>query len=125
MSAPRDDAPEAAESVEAPVAAAEEARNVSGVGEAAHHYEKALGLAADPKVAEAAAVNLDRVYERAADTLILAGLPSRADAILAERLDAIPVGPSVGRALLLATRIFERSILKSGPKLTWGQALKQ
>lgn len=26
-------------------------------------------------------------------------------------------------ALLLATRIFERSILKSGPKLTWGQAL--
>ena len=28
-------------------------------------------------------------------------------------------------ALLLATRIFERSILKSGPKLTWGQALKQ
>ena len=28
-------------------------------------------------------------------------------------------------ALLLATRIFERSILKSGPKLSWGQALKQ
>ena len=28
-------------------------------------------------------------------------------------------------ALLLATRIFERSILKSGPKLTWGQALKK
>ena len=28
-------------------------------------------------------------------------------------------------ALLLATRIFERSILKSGPKLTWGQALKR
>jgi ABC-2 type transport system permease protein len=28
-------------------------------------------------------------------------------------------------ALLLATRIFERSILKSGPKLSWGQALKR
>lgn len=28
-------------------------------------------------------------------------------------------------ALLLATRIFERSILKSGPKLTWGQALRR
>ena len=28
-------------------------------------------------------------------------------------------------ALLLATRIFERSILKSGPKLTWGQALQK
>lgn len=28
-------------------------------------------------------------------------------------------------ALLLATRIFERSILKSGPKLTWGQALRK
>ena len=28
-------------------------------------------------------------------------------------------------ALLLATRIFERSILKSGPKLPWGQALKR
>ncbi|WP_062240563.1 ABC transporter permease [Brevibacterium epidermidis] len=28
-------------------------------------------------------------------------------------------------ALLLATRIFERSILKSGPKLTWGQARKK
>lgn len=28
-------------------------------------------------------------------------------------------------ALLLATRIFESSILKSGPKLTWGQALKK
>ena len=28
-------------------------------------------------------------------------------------------------ALLLATRIFERSILKSGPKLSWGQALKK
>lgn len=27
--------------------------------------------------------------------------------------------------LLLATRIFERSILKSGPKLTWGQALRR
>ncbi|MGC2942047.1 MULTISPECIES: ABC transporter permease [unclassified Brevibacterium] len=28
-------------------------------------------------------------------------------------------------ALLLATRIFERSILQSGPKLSWGQALKR
>ena len=28
-------------------------------------------------------------------------------------------------ALLLATRIFERSILKSGPKVTWAQALKK
>lgn len=28
-------------------------------------------------------------------------------------------------ALLLATRIFERSILKSGPKLSWGQALRR
>lgn len=28
-------------------------------------------------------------------------------------------------ALMLATRIFERSILKSGPKLTWGQALRK
>lgn len=28
-------------------------------------------------------------------------------------------------ALLLATKIFERSILKSGPKLSWGQALKK
>ncbi|GGC43110.1 ABC transporter permease [Brevibacterium sediminis] len=28
-------------------------------------------------------------------------------------------------ALLLATRIFERSILKTGPKLTWGQALRR
>ena len=33
----------------------------------------ALGIAADPKVTQAAAINLDRVYERAADTLILAG----------------------------------------------------
>lgn len=28
-------------------------------------------------------------------------------------------------ALLLATRIFERSILQSGPKLSWGQALRR
>ncbi|WP_166975042.1 ABC transporter permease [Brevibacterium atlanticum] len=28
-------------------------------------------------------------------------------------------------ALVLATRIFERSILRSGPKLSWGQALKR
>ena len=100
------------------IAAAEEARSVSGVGEAAHHYEKALGLAADPKVTQAAAVNLDRVYERAADTLILAGLPSRADAILAERLDAIPGGPSVGRALLLATRAEAALAMENGDPLT-------
>ncbi|MBG6094358.1 helix-turn-helix transcriptional regulator [Nocardioides luteus] len=107
-----------ATALRARIAAAEEARNVSGVGEAAHHYEKALGLAADPKVAKAAAVDLDRVYERAADTLILAGLPARADAILAERLDAIPVGPSVGRALLLATRAEAALLTENGDPLT-------
>ncbi|MGY0387575.1 helix-turn-helix transcriptional regulator [Nocardioides sp. WG-D5] len=107
-----------ATALRARIAAAEEARNVSGVGEAAHHYEKALGLAADPKVAKAAAVDLDRVYERAADTLILAGLPSRADAILAERLDAIPVEPSVGRALLLATRAEAALAMENGDPLT-------
>ncbi|MFJ9387203.1 AAA family ATPase [Nocardioides sp. NPDC101246] len=106
-----------ATALRARIAAAEEARSVSGVGEAAHHYEKALGLAADPKVAKAAAVNLDRVYERAADTLILAGLPSRADAILAERLDAIPAGPSVGRALLLATRAEAALLTENGDPL--------
>ncbi|SDK31074.1 regulatory protein, luxR family [Nocardioides sp. YR527] len=107
-----------ATALRARIAAAEEARSVSGVGEAAHHYEKALGLAADPKVAKAAAVNLDRVYERAADTLILAGLPSRADAILAERLDAIPAGQSVGRALLLATRAEAALAMENGDPLT-------
>ncbi|WP_406035891.1 AAA family ATPase [Nocardioides sp. NBC_00163] len=107
-----------ATALRARIAAAEEARSVSGVGEAAHHYESALGLAADPKVAQAAAVNLDRVYERAADTLILAGLPSRADAILAERLDAIPAGPSVGRALLLATRAEAAIAMENGDPLT-------
>ncbi|MFD4325920.1 AAA family ATPase [Nocardioides sp. NPDC058538] len=107
-----------ATALRARIAAAEEARSVSGVGEAAHHYEKALGLAADPKVTQAAAVNLDRVYERAADTLILAGLPSRADAILAERLEAIPSGPSVGRALLLATRAEAAIAMENGDPLT-------
>ncbi|NGN95712.1 AAA family ATPase [Nocardioides sp. KC13] len=108
-----------ATALRARIAAAEEARSVSGVGEAAHHYEKALGLAADPKVTQAAAINLDRVYERAADTLILAGLPSRADAILAERLDAIPVGPSVGRALLLATRAEAALLMEYGDPLAY------
>ncbi|WP_170225038.1 helix-turn-helix transcriptional regulator [Nocardioides albertanoniae] len=99
------------------IAAAEEARSVSGVGEAAQHYEKALGLAADPQIAEAAEVNLDRVYERAADTLIFAGLPSRADAILGERLGVIPSGPSVARALLLATRAEAAHAMESGDPL--------
>ncbi|MEI7054902.1 AAA family ATPase [Nocardioides sp. CCNWLW239] len=108
-----------ATALRARIAAAEEARNVSGVGEAAHHYEKALGLAADPKVAEAAGVDLDRVYERAADTLIMAGLPSRADAILGERLDAIPATPSVGRALLLATRAEAALGMENGDPLRY------
>ncbi|MGH3349736.1 MAG: helix-turn-helix transcriptional regulator [Nocardioides sp.] len=108
-----------ATALRARIAAAEEARNVSGVGEAAQHYEKALGLAADPKIAQAAAVNLDRVYERAADTLILAGLSSRADAVLAERLDAIPAAPSVGRALLLATRAEAALAMENGDPLTY------
>ncbi|GGU25580.1 helix-turn-helix transcriptional regulator [Nocardioides albus] len=111
-----------ATALRARIAAAEEARNVSGVGEAAHHYEKALGLAADPKVADAAGVDLDRVYERAADTLILAGLPSRADAILAERLDAIPAGRTVGRALLLATRAEAAFAMENGDPLTYSRA---
>ena len=61
---------------------AEEARSVSGVGEAAHHYEKALGLAADPKVAQAAAAP-DAMTSRARTTpswmTETASLPSQLD----------------------------------------------
>ncbi len=93
--------------VRASLEAGDEAMSVGGPEEAAKHYETALGLVADARVA----ASLDTVTPadlaiRAADALLASGHPERAVKVVRAQLAATPVGdrsdaPAHHRARLL------------------------
>ncbi len=89
-----------ATAVRASVEAGDEAMSVGGPDEAARHFETALELVADPRVA----VELDHVdlAVRAADALLASGHPERAVKLVRAQLSHLPAdAPAHHRARLL------------------------
>ena len=89
----------------ASIRAGDEAIAVGGPDEAAHHYQQALELLADPRRAEESDVEITRLAVKAAEALTASGHPIRAAALLKEQLDLLPDdAPPAGRARLLSAR---------------------
>lgn len=76
--------------LEASIRAGEEAMTVGGPDEAAHHFEHALELAADPVLA--AGIKLSRLVVDATDALVAAGDPPRALTLVERHLAELPDG---------------------------------
>ncbi len=74
----------------ASIRAGDEAAAVGGPEEAAHHYQQALELLADPARREALDVDLSKLVVGTADALTSAGRPMRAADVLREQLDRLP-----------------------------------
>ena len=89
----------------ASIRAGDEANAVGGPDEAAHHYQQALELLADPRRAQEADVDVSKLAVKAAESLTASGHPIRAAALLKEQLDLLPddAGPAP-RARMLSAR---------------------
>jgi DNA-binding CsgD family transcriptional regulator/tetratricopeptide (TPR) repeat protein len=74
--------------LDASIRAGDEAMTVGGPDEAAHHYEHALELASDPRLA--ANIQLPALVVKAADALVATGVPARAHALLRRHLAGLP-----------------------------------
>jgi DNA-binding CsgD family transcriptional regulator len=81
----------------ASIRAGDEAAAVGGPDEAAHHYQQALQLLADPSRAEEVDVNISKLAVKAAEALTASGHTIRAAALLKEQLDLLP--PDADRAV--------------------------
>ena len=91
--------------LDASIRAGDEAMTVAGPDEAAHHYEQALELVADPARRTSVDVDVSKLAVSAAEALTTSGQPTRAAALLAEQLLSLaPDAPSSWRARLLAAR---------------------
>ena len=91
--------------LDASIRAGDEAMMVAGPDEAAHHYEQALELVADPTRRSSVDVDVSKLAVSAAEALTSSGQPTRAAALLAEQLGGLPDdAPPAGRARLLAAR---------------------
>jgi DNA-binding CsgD family transcriptional regulator len=89
----------------ASVQAGDEARAVGGPDEAAHHYQQALELMADPERARDVDVDLSKLVVNAVEALRASGHPIRGDALAREQLDRLPAdAPDESRARMLAAR---------------------
>ncbi len=89
----------------ASIQAGHEASSVGGPDEAAHHYQQALELLADPRRTPSADIDVSKLVVNAADALMASGHPIRAAALIKEHLDRRPVEtPDAGRARMLAAR---------------------
>ncbi len=89
----------------ASVRAGDEATAVGGPDEAAHHYQQALGLLADPRNGLELDEDLSKLVARTADALTASGHPIRAAALVAEQLARLPEdAPSAQRARMLSAR---------------------
>ncbi len=92
--------------------AGREARAVGGAEEAAHHFQQALELLADP--GRAAAHDASKVAAEAAEALTLAGHPDRAAALVAEQLARLPGDADASqRARLLTARAVALTVVES------------
>ena len=91
--------------LDASIRAGDEAMAVAGADEAAHHYQQALELLADPARRAASDVDLSKLAVNAADALTSSGQPTRAAALLGEQLACLPDdAPPAWRARMLAAR---------------------
>jgi DNA-binding CsgD family transcriptional regulator/tetratricopeptide (TPR) repeat protein len=87
----------------ASIRAGDEAMAVGGPDEAAQHYERALELAADPRLA--GDLDMPPLVIRAAEALVATGAQTRAYALVSHHLDRYPAeasGPDEGRSRLHA-----------------------
>jgi DNA-binding CsgD family transcriptional regulator/tetratricopeptide (TPR) repeat protein len=91
--------------LDASIRAGDEAMRVAGPDEAAHHYEQALELLADPSRRATVDVDISKLAVSAAEALTSSGQPVRASALLAEQITCLaPDAPVAWRARLLAAR---------------------
>jgi DNA-binding CsgD family transcriptional regulator len=89
----------------ASVQAGHEAAAVGGPDEAAHHFERALRLLANPQRARSTDVDRAKLAVDTAEALTSSGHPERAAALLAEQLAALPDDATdAQRASMLAAR---------------------
>ena len=89
----------------AAVQAGDEARAVGGPDEAAHHYQQALELMADPERARDVDVDLSKLVVKAVESLTASGHPIRGAALARGQLDRLPAdAPHEWRARMLAAR---------------------
>ncbi|MEJ7832165.1 MAG: AAA family ATPase [Nocardioides sp.] len=87
----------------ASIEAGKEAMTVGGPDEAAHHYEQALELIADPARSALVDVDLSKLVASAADALSVSGNTQRAAAVIREQLDRLPEdAPAAWRPRLLS-----------------------
>ena len=87
----------------ASIQAGDEARAVGGPDEAAHHYQQALELVADPD--RARDVDTSKLVVKAVESLTASGHPIRGAALAREHLDRLPAeAPDEWRARMLAVR---------------------
>ncbi|HET7517183.1 MAG TPA: AAA family ATPase, partial [Actinomycetes bacterium] len=89
----------------ASVEAGDEARLVGGPDEAAHHYQQALELMADPERAREVDVDLSKLVVKAVESLTASGHWIRGAALAREQLERLPAdAPAQSRARMLAAR---------------------
>jgi DNA-binding CsgD family transcriptional regulator/tetratricopeptide (TPR) repeat protein len=86
---------------------------VAGPDEAAHHYEPALELVADPARRTSVDVDVSKLAVNAADALSARGQPFRAAALLKEQLACLPAdAPVAWRARMLAGRAYALAVVE-------------
>ncbi|WP_169576343.1 helix-turn-helix transcriptional regulator [Nocardioides halotolerans] len=103
--------------LDASIRAGDEATAVAGPDEAAHHYEQALELLADPRRRSTCQIDISKLSVSAAEALTASGQPTRAAALLAEQLAALaPDAPPGWRARMLAAQA-DVVILTESPDL--------
>ncbi len=91
--------------LDASIRAGDEAMAVAGPDEAAHHYEQALELLADPARRVTCEIDLSKLAVSAAEALTTSGQPTRAAKVLAEQLGQLAAdAPDAWRARMLAAR---------------------
>jgi len=91
--------------LDASIRAGDEAMAVAGPDEAAHHYEQALELLADPARRATCEIDVSKLAVSAAEALTISGQPTRAAKLLAEQLGQLaPDAPPAWRARMLAAR---------------------
>jgi DNA-binding CsgD family transcriptional regulator/tetratricopeptide (TPR) repeat protein len=88
----------------ASIEAGNEALAVGGPDEAAHHFQQALELLADPARCAALDVDLSKLAVKASEALSASGDPERAAAVIREQLDRLPASdvPSTWRPRMLS-----------------------
>jgi DNA-binding CsgD family transcriptional regulator len=91
--------------LDASVQAGDEARAVGGPDEAAHHFQQALELLADPRRVAGGDLDVSRLVVKAAEALVASGHADRAAAVVGDQLDRLPDdAPPAWFARMLAVR---------------------